>query len=325
MSSIKKMLVTGGAGFIGSNFVNKYRGIYDIYIVDLLTYAGNIGNLDSEAFRLSQNPRNFYRMNIANFNEMDKLFHQIKPDIVVNFAAESHVDRSINDSLVFTSTNVYGTHVLLELSVKYSVEKYVQVSTDEVYGHLGVDDPPFTELTPLNPRSPYSATKASADLLVNAYHNTHGLNTCITRCSNNFGKNQHVEKFLPKIITNALINKPIPIYGNGDNVRDWIYVEDHISGIHLVIEKGKPGEIYNFGGIYSEMSNNQLCKNVLDIMGKSTDLIEYVIDRKGHDFRYAVDFSKSSRELGWVPTHDFISSLEKTIYFYTKLYLKQQP
>lgn len=318
MSSIKKMLVTGGAGFIGSNFVNKYRGTYDIYIVDLLTYAGNMDNLDHD-------PIHFYRLNIANFDEMDKLFNQIKPEIVVNFAAESHVDRSISDSRVFTSTNVYGTHVLLELSVKYGVEKYIQVSTDEVYGHLGIDDPPFTELTPLNPRSPYSATKASADLLVNAYHNTHGLNTCITRCSNNFGKNQHVEKFLPKIITNALINKPIPIYGNGDNVRDWIYVEDHISGIHLVIEKGKPGEIYNFGGIYSEMSNNQLCKNVLDIMGKSTDLIEYVIDRKGHDFRYAVDFSKSSRELGWVPTHDFISSLEKTIYFYTKLYLKQQP
>jgi len=318
MSSLKKMLVTGGAGFIGSNFVNRYRGTYDIHIVDLLTYAGNMSNLDYE-------PRNFYRMNIANFNEMDKLFNQIKPDIVVNFAAESHVDRSINDSLIFTSTNVYGTHVLLELSVRYGVEKYIQVSTDEVYGHLSIDDPPFTELTPLNPRSPYSATKASADLLVNSYHNTHGLNTCITRCSNNFGKNQHVEKFLPKIITNAINNIPIPIYGYGDNVRDWIYVDDHIIGINLAIQKGNAGEIYNFGGAYSEMSNTELCKTVLEIMGKPLDLIKYVIDRKGHDFRYAVDFSKASRELTWLPTHDFITSLEKTIYFYTKLYLKQTP
>lgn len=317
MSSLKKMLVTGGAGFIGSNFVNRYRGTYDIHIVDLLTYAGNMSNLDYE-------PRNFYRMNIANFNEMDKLFNQIKPDIVVNFAAESHVDRSINDSLIFTSTNVYGTHVLLELSVRYGVEKYIQVSTDEVYGHLSIDDSPFTELTPLNPRSPYSATKASADLLVNSYHNTHGLNTCITRCSNNFGKNQHVEKFLPKIITNAINNIPIPIYGYGDNVRDWIYVDDHIIGINLAIQKGNPGEIYNFGGAYSEMSNTELCKTVLEIMGKPIDLIEYVIDRKGHDFRYAVDFSKASRELTWFPTHDFITSLEKTIHFYTELYPKLQ-
>ena len=317
MSSLKKMLVTGGAGFIGSNFVNRYRGTYDIHIVDLLTYAGNMSNLDYE-------PRNFYRMNIANFNEMDKLFNQIKPDIVVNFAAESHVDRSINDSLIFTSTNVYGTHVLLELSVRYGVEKYIQVSTDEVYGHLSIDDSPFTELTPLNPRSPYSATKASADLLVNSYHNTHGLNTCITRCSNNFGKNQHVEKFLPKIITNAINNIPIPIYGYGDNVRDWIYVDDHIIGINLAIRKGNPGEIYNFGGAYSEMSNTELCKTVLEIMGKPIDLIEYVIDRKGHDFRYAVDFSKASRELTWLPMHDFITSLEKTIHFYTELYPKLQ-
>ena len=260
---------------------------------------------------------NFYKINILWAGDLVKVFSDIQPEVVVNFAAQSHVDNSIEAPLTFTPTNVLGVHYLLDMALKFNVEKYVQISTDEVYGHLGASDPSFTESTPLSPRSPYSATKASADLLVKAYHDTYGLNTCITRCSNNFGPNQHEEKLIPKIIKNAIQNKPIPIYGNGKNVRDWIYVEDHVDGISAVIENGKSGEVYNFGAS-TEMENLDICRLILKVLDKPESLIEFVEDRKGHDFRYSINSSKAKNDLGWNPKWDFYEALVKTVDFYTK-------
>lgn len=312
MGEYKTILVTGGAGFIGSNYINKYSKYYNLHVVDCLTYAGSLNNINWGTFPRS----NFHKINLLWYTELDELFNSILPDIVINFAAESHVDNSISDPLVFTPTNVMGTHNLLQLSVKHSVKKYIQISTDEVYGHLDKNAASFVETNNLSPRSPYSATKASADLLVNAYHTTYGLNTSITRCSNNFGPNQHQEKLIPKIILNALKNKQIPVYGNGKNIRDWIYVEDHIDGIDAVMKFGKSGEVYNFGGINSEFENIEIAKQILTILEKPEKLITFVEDRKGHDFRYSIDFSKAKKELGWYPKWNYIDALIKTVEFY---------
>ena len=303
-----KVLVTGGAGFIGSEFVNMYAEKYDIHVIDKLTYAGDINNIVTPHF----NRNKFYRTDICDFKKCEKIFDAVRPTVVINFAAESHVDNSIESSAEFVNTNVLGTHVLLELSRLYNVSKFVQVSTDEVYGHLEIEDPPFTEKTPLNPRSPYSATKASADLIVLSYVNTHGLNAAITRCSNNYGRNQHKEKLIPKIVLNALANKRIPIYGNGKNIRDWIYVDDHVRGIQNVMIKGEKGEIYNFGG-NNQIDNITLCKTILDILGKPYDLIEFVEDRKGHDFRYNINFDKATEIFEWTPQADFQEKLKYTV------------
>lgn len=303
-----RVLITGGAGFIGSEFVNLYAGKYDLHVIDKLTYAGNLENIKTKDFNMN----NLYKVDISNYNQCYEIFKTIRPEIVINFAAESHVDNSINSSFEFLNTNVIGTHVLLELAKEFKVTKFIQVSTDEVYGHLEKDDAPFTEFTPLAPRSPYSATKASADLLVLSYVNTHKLKACITRCSNNYGRNQHAEKLIPKIITNALHDKNIPIYGTGLNIRDWIYVDDHVRGIHDVMIKGTPGSIYNFGG-NNQIDNLTMCKTILKILNKPETLIEFVEDRKGHDFRYAVDFNKSKSELKWDPLADFNKAIEYTV------------
>lgn len=297
-----KIIVTGGAGFIGSHFINKFYKNYEITLIDNLTYAGNLSNIDPNFF----NGSNFFRKDIAVEDSYEFIIRDFKPDVIINFAAESHVDNSIESPRSFTHTNILGTQNLLELTRRYQIKKFIQISTDEVYGHLELNDPSFTEETPLNPRSPYSATKASADLLVTSYVNTFGINASITRCSNNFGENQHEEKLIPKIVKNALLNNKIPIYGKGQNIRDWIYVEDHIDGIEKVMLKGKPGNIYNFGGIRgeSEISNLDLTKLILQIMGKKTSLIEFVTDRLGHDFRYSIDYTKSTKELGWKPKHN---------------------
>lgn len=305
----EKIVVTGGAGFIGSNFVNKYKDKYDIVVFDSLTYAGKLSNLDD--------PGLLVKVDIRNVVDLGNAMMQANPDIIVNFAAESHVDNSIEMPSLFTHTNIVGTQNLLDLAISMNIKKFIQISTDEVYGHLGPNDLPFTEETHLSPRSPYSATKAAADLLVNAYNVTYGLHTCITRCSNNFGKNQNQEKLIPKIIHNAKHGKKIPIYGSGLNIRNWIYVEDHIDGIDLVINNGKQGEVYNFGGKASEISNLDLCNRILQIMNKEHDnLIEFVDDRKGHDFRYSINSIKAKRELGWEPKHDFNKSLIETVQYY---------
>jgi dTDP-glucose 4,6-dehydratase len=303
---MKKILVTGGFGFIGSNFVKMFWDKYDIVIIDKLTYASNVENLNSV-------PKfGFYKEDISNYDACDVIFKAEQFDAVINFAAESHVDNSIKNPRVFTETNVLGTQTLLDLSYKYNIEKFIQVSTDEVYGHLEMGDPAFAETTPLSPRSPYSATKASADMLVLAYVNTYGMNASITRCSNNYGPNQHAEKLIPTIVRKAYNNEKIPIYGSGTNIRDWIYVGDHCEGIHRVLEDGKSGEVYNFGG-NRELTNLDLCKKILKQLNKPESLIEFVNDRPGHDFRYAIDFTKATNELGWVPRTHFDGGLMATV------------
>lgn len=312
MNEYKTILVTGGCGFIGSNYINKYSKYYNIHTIDCLTYASSLNNIDWNVFPKS----NFHKINLLWYTELDELFKKLLPDVVINFAAETHVDNSISDPLVFTPANIMGTHNLLELSTKYQVKKYIQISTDEVYGHLDNFKNSFIETDNIFPRNPYSATKAAADLLVGAYYTTYGLNTCISRCSNNFGPNQHQEKLIPKIILNAMKNIQIPVYGTGENIRHWIYVEDHIDGINAIMEYGKPGEIYNFGGNNSEFTNIEIVKQILNNLGKPESLIIFVEDRKGHDFRYAIDYSKASKELQWYPKWNFNDALVKTIDFY---------
>lgn len=312
-----KIIVTGGAGFIGGNFVhymlNKYSD-YEIICLDALTYAGNMETLES----VKDNPNfKFYKADIADRNAVYDIFEKEKPNIVVNFAAESHVDRSIENPSIFLQTNVIGTGVLMDACRKYGIERYHQVSTDEVYGDLPLDRPDlfFTETTPLHTSSPYSASKASADLLVQAYFRTFKLPVTISRCSNNYGPYHFPEKLIPLMIANALNNKELPVYGKGENVRDWLYVEDHCSAIDLIIHKGKIGEVYNIGG-HNEKSNLEVVKIILKELGKSEDLIRYVTDRPGHDMRYAIDPTKIHTELGWLPATKFEDGIKKTIQWY---------
>lgn len=312
-----KIIVTGGAGFIGGNFVHymikKYPD-YQIICLDKLTYAGNLETLES----VMDNPHfTFIKGDIADREFVYGLFEKEKPDIIVNFAAESHVDRSITDPGIFLQTNVIGTGVLLDACRIYGIERYHQVSTDEVYGDLPLSRPDlfFTEATPLHTSSPYSASKASADLLVLAYHRTFGLPVTISRCSNNYGPYHFPEKLIPLMIANCLNDKPLPVYGKGENVRDWLYVEDHCAAIDLIIHNGKVGEVYNIGG-HNERTNLQVVETIIDALGKSRDLIKYVTDRPGHDMRYAIDPTKIHDELGWEPKTKFDDGIKKTIQWY---------
>lgn len=308
-----KILVTGGAGFIGSNFIlymaRKYPD-YQIINVDALTYAGNLENLRS----VEDHPNyRFVKTDIADRAALEPLFRE-GLDAVVNFAAESHVDRSIMQPDLFVRTNVLGTQTLLDLAKQYNVGKFVQISTDEVYGTLG-DTGYFTEETPLAPNSPYSASKAGADLLVRAYHETFGLNVNITRCSNNYGPYQFPEKLIPLMIRNALADQPLPVYGDGLNVRDWLYVEDHCSAVDLVLHKGAAGEVYNVGG-NNERKNIEVVRTILAELGKPESLIRFVKDRPGHDRRYAIDATKIRRELGWQPKYNYETGIRETIRWY---------
>lgn len=311
---MNNLLVTGGAGFIGSNFVKYVLQNYEnlkIINLDKLTYAGNLKNL----IDIQNNPSyKFYLGDICNEELVDYIFRKENIDTVVNFAAESHVDRSIISSAAFESTNINGTRTLLDVAKNYQIERFLQVSTDEVYGSLGIDGK-FSETTPLSPNSPYSASKAGADLMVRAYYHTHNMPVLITRCSNNYGPYQFPEKLIPLMIINALNNKSLPVYGDGMNVRDWIYVEDHCEGIFRVLKDGKLGEVYNLGG-NSEKPNIEIVKILLRILDKPETLINYVKDRPGHDRRYAIDFSKAEQELNWLPRYKFEDSLEKTVNWY---------
>lgn len=312
-----KILVTGGAGFIGSNFVYYELDNYpndEVICLDKLTYAGNLETLEIAM----KNPKfKFVKGDIADRAFVDDLFASEKPDVVVNFAAESHVDRSIENPEIFLQTNVIGTSILMDACRKYGNIRYHQVSTDEVYGDLPLDRPDlfFTETTPLHTSSPYSASKASADLLVQAYYRTYKLPVTISRCSNNYGPYHFPEKLIPLMIANALNDKKLPVYGKGENVRDWLYVEDHCSAIDLIIRKGKIGEVYNIGG-HNERTNLEVVKTIIKELGKSEDLIEFVTDRPGHDRRYAIDPTKIHNELGWLPVTKFDDGIKKTIDWY---------
>lgn len=312
-----KILVTGGAGFIGSNFlhyeVNNYSDDYFVCL-DALTYAGNYNNIkDLEC----KNNYKFVKGDITDREFIYKLFESEKFDVVINFAAESHVDNSIKNPEVFLHTNIIGTSVLLDACVKYGIKRYHQVSTDEVYGDLPLDrkDLLFTEDTPLHTSSPYSASKASADLLVLAYARTYKLPVSISRCSNNYGAYQFPEKLIPLVISKALNNESVPVYGTGENVRDWINVIDHNIGVDMIVRYGRSGEVYNLGG-HSEKTNLDVVKTILKHMGKSEELITFVEDRKGHDKRYAIDSSKIEDELGWSLTYDFDKGIKETVDWY---------
>ncbi|MGG0175246.1 dTDP-glucose 4,6-dehydratase [Gottfriedia acidiceleris] len=311
----KKILVTGGAGFIGGNFVqyivSKYPQ-YDIYNLDLLTYAGDLTK--HKSIENSEN-YHFIKADIADREAMMTLFEEEKFDFVVHFAAESHVDRSITDPGIFVKTNVLGTQVLLDAAKSINVTKFVHVSTDEVYGELDFDPTTFfTEQTPLQPNSPYSASKASSDLLVRAYNETYGLPVNITRCSNNYGPFHFPEKLIPLTISRVLNNQKVPVYGTGENIRDWLHVIDHCAAIDLVMHEGANGEVYNVGG-HNERTNLEVVKTIIKALGRSEDLIEYVQDRLGHDKRYAIDPSKLEK-LGWKPTYNFEKGIVQTIQWY---------
>jgi dTDP-glucose 4,6-dehydratase len=311
---MRTMLITGGAGFIGSNYVRLVLArTRDVRVVnvDALTYAGNLENLAG----VDQDPRYaFEKADIADNDAMARVFAAHRPHLVVNFAAESHVDRSIVDPGIFVRTNVLGTQVLLDQAKKHGVERFLQVSTDEVYGSLGPTGY-FTETTPLHPNSPYSASKAGADHLVLAYQHTFGFPALVTRCSNNYGPYQFPEKLIPLMISNALEGKPLPVYGDGSNVRDWLHVEDHCSAILTVLERGRVGEVYNVGG-NNEVANLDVVKLLLKHLGKPESLIKFVTDRPGHDRRYAIDASRIKAELGWEPSRTFEVGLGETIRWY---------
>ena len=304
------IFVTGAAGFIGSNFVHYLKSnTYDnIVILDKLTYAASTDNLNPHTFPIEI-------VDIANKKQLERVFQTYRPRFIFHFAAESHVDNSIEDATPFVDTNVTGTLNLLELSVMYKVEKFHHISTDEVYGSLGYDDPPFTEETPYNPQNPYSASKAASDHFVTAFGNTYGLPVVITNCSNNYGPRQNKEKLIPKTINNILEGKKIPIYAQGQNIRDWIYVEDHCQAIFEIFNKGKVGEKYNIGG-ECEVANINLVKTIIRLMGASEDLIEFVDDRPGHDLRYAIDNAKIIETINWHPKHTLEEGLLKTINWY---------
>jgi dTDP-glucose 4,6-dehydratase len=310
-------IITGGAGFIGGNFIHYYMAEHPedrVICIDKLTYAGNLSTLapvmDKPNFR-------FCKTDICDRDEIYSIFEEEKPDSVINFAAESHVDRSIEDPGVFLQTNILGTGVMMDACRKYGNVRYHQVSTDEVYGDLPLDRPDlfFTEETPIHTSSPYSSSKAGADLLVQAYHRTYGLPVTISRCSNNYGPYHFPEKLIPLMIANCLNDKPLPVYGEGKNVRDWLYVEDHCKAIDLILRKGRIGEVYNVGG-HNEMANIDIVKLIVHALGKSEDLITFVTDRKGHDLRYAIDPTKIHNELGWLPETKFADGIQKTIKWY---------
>jgi dTDP-glucose 4,6-dehydratase len=310
-----KILVTGGAGFIGSNFVRLLlqQRRHDVVNLDLLTYAGNLENLAD----VQADPRYaFVKADIAERAQVEAAFATHRPDVVVHFAAESHVDRSVIDASPFLRTNVLGTQVLLDVARARGIQRFVHVSTDEVYGSLGAEGR-FTEETPLQPNSPYSASKAGSDLLVRAAFHTHGFPGIVTRCSNNYGPYQFPEKLIPLMIANALEGKKLPVYGDGKNVRDWIFVTDHCEGILATLERGKDGEVYNFGGA-AERENIVVVREILKLLGKGDDLIQYVTDRPGHDRRYAIDHDKARRELGWAPRHGFEQGLRDTVDWYVQ-------
>lgn len=313
-----KFLVTGGAGFIGSNYLHYVTEKYpeDSFVcLDALTYAGNYNNIkDLE----SRDNFKFVHGDITDKELVDKLFEEEKFDIVINFAAESHVDNSIKNPSIFLTTNIIGTQVLMDACRKYGVKRYHQVSTDEVYGDLPLDRPDllFTEDTPIHTSSPYSSSKAGADLLVMAYYRTFNLPVTISRCSNNYGPYQFPEKLIPVVISKALKDEKIPVYGTGENVRDWIHVHDHNVGVDMIVRNGKEGEVYNLGG-HSEKTNLELVKLILKELGKSEDLIEFVADRKGHDLRYAIDSSKVEKELNWNRSYTFEDGIKETIDWYT--------
>lgn len=311
------IIITGGAGFIGSNFVFhmlKEHPQDRVICLDKLTYAGNLSTL---APVMGQDNFRFVKADICDRDAVYSLFEEEHPDVVVNFAAESHVDRSIENPAIFLETNIMGTAVLMDACRKYGIQRYHQVSTDEVYGDLPLDRPDlfFTETTPIHTSSPYSSSKASADLLVLAYHRTYGLPVTISRCSNNYGPYHFPEKLIPLMIINALHDKPLPVYGDGLNVRDWLYVEDHCRAIDLILQKGHVGEVYNVGG-HNEMRNIDIVKLICKELGKPESLIHHVTDRKGHDRRYAIDPTKIHKELGWLPETKFADGIKKTIQWY---------
>ena len=312
-----KVLVTGGAGFIGSNFIHFLLGLegpshdYEILNLDKLTYAGNLENVAD----LPSNRRyQFVQGDICDGQLVETLLER-GVDAIVNFAAESHVDRSLYEPDLFIKTNVVGVQVLLHAALRHKIKRFIQVSTDEVYGSLSPGVPGFSEDTPLAPNSPYSASKAAADLLARSYFHTYGLPAIITRCSNNYGPYQFPEKLIPLLITNAMEDKPLPIYGDGLNIRDWIHVEDHCRALRAILEKGREGEIYNIGGD-GERTNLEITERVLAILGKPKSLIRFVTDRPGHDRRYAIDFSKLKRDLGWLPAYHLEEGLEQTVRWY---------
>lgn len=311
------VIITGGAGFIGGNCVHYWLKHYPedrVICLDKLTYAGNLSTLAS----VMDNPRfRFVRADIGDRQAVEALFAEEHPDIVINFAAESHVDRSIEDPEIFLRTNIIGTSVLMDACRAHGIGRYHQVSTDEVYGDLPLDRPDlfFTEDTPIHTSSPYSASKASADLLVLAYHRTYGLPVSISRCSNNYGPYHFPEKLIPLMIANALADKPLPVYGKGENVRDWLYVTDHCAAIDRIVHDGRIGEVYNVGG-HNEMRNIDIVRLICQKLGKPESLITHVADRKGHDRRYAIDPTKIHSELGWLPTTPFAQGIEKTIDWY---------
>ena len=311
------IIVTGGAGFIGGNFMHYMVNNYpndNIICVDCLTYAGNLETLDP--IKDKKNYK-FIKEDITNREGIYKIFEETKPDIVVNFAAESHVDRSVETPEIFIKTNVLGTQVLMDACRKYGIKRFHQVSTDEVYGDLPLErtDLFFTEDTPIHTSSPYSASKAGADLLVLAYHRTFKLPVTISRCSNNYGPYHFPEKLIPLMISRALNNEKLPVYGDGKNVRDWLYVTDHCKAIDLIIRNGKDGEVYNIGG-HNEKANIDVVKTILKALNKSEDLIEFVKDRPGHDLRYAIDPTKIEKELGWKPQYTFETGIQQTIEWY---------
>lgn len=311
------IIVTGGAGFIGSNFIYYIMDKYSadrVICLDKLTYAGNLSTLEDA---MSSPNFRFYKADICDRTEVNRIFEKEHPDVVVNFAAESHVDRSIENPEVFLTTNILGTHVLLDACCKYGVSRFHQISTDEVYGDLPLDRPDllFTEETAIHTSSPYSSSKAGADLLVLAYHRTYGLSVTISRCSNNYGPYHFPEKLIPLMIANALADKPLPVYGEGLNVRDWLYVKDHCRAIDMIIRNGRIGEVYNIGG-HNEMKNIDIVKLICAELSKPESLITYVADRKGHDMRYAIDATKIHTELGWLPETMFADGIKKTIEWY---------
>jgi len=314
---MQKVLVTGGMGFIGSNFIRYLLNLnqgFKVINVDKLTYSGNPENLIN-VNKEYPNEYKFYKTDICDFEAVDRIVNKEKIDFIINFAAESHVDRSIDNPNIFIKTNIIGTQTLLNIARKNKIKKFLQISTDEVYGSLNFEDPPFTETTPLSPNSPYSASKASADLLVRAYYKTFHLPINITRCSNNYGPYQFPEKLIPLMINNALNDKDLPVYGKGLNVRDWIHVKDHCKAIFKVLLDGKLGKIYNIGGD-SEMANIDLVKKLLKILDKPESLITFVKDRPGHDLRYAIDHQKITDNLNWKPKINIEDGLKMTVQWY---------